>query len=101
LFIFGIGMIMGNCCASGTVYYLGGGKSSLVLTLLAFIAGSVVGAYQLGFWLDLPSLPPISLAESTGLVYFGGWVVQLVIFFGIYGVTIAIAKKKNPPQMKP
>ena len=100
-FIFGIGMQMGNGCASGTLYNLGGGKSAMVLTLLAFIAGSVVGAYQLGFWLDLPSLPPISLAESTGLGYFGGWVVQLVIFFGIYGVTIAIAKKKNPPQMKP
>lgn len=100
-FIFGIGMQMGNGCASGTLYNLGGGKSSMVLTLLSFIVGSVIGAYQLGFWLDLPSLPPISLAESTGLGYFGGWIVQLLIFFGIYGVTIQIARKRNPPQMKP
>src|SRR5699024_11105394 len=71
------------------------------LTLRVFSAGSVVGAYQLRFWLDLPSLPPISLAESTRLGCLGGRVVQIVIFFGIYGVTIAIAKKKNPPQMKP
>lgn len=100
-FIFGIGMQMGSGCASGTLYNLGGGKSSMVLTLVSFIVGSVIGAYQLGFWLDLPSLPPISLAESTGLGYFWGWIVQLLIFFGIYGVTAKIAKKKNPPQMKP
>src|SRR5699024_1875184 len=100
-FIFGIGMQMGNGCASGTLYNLGGGKSSMVLTLLSFIVGSVVGAYQLGFWLDLPSLPPISLAESTGLGYLGGWVIQILLFFGIYGLTLIIAKRKNPPQMKP
>src|SRR5699024_12400741 len=43
-FIFGIGMQMGNGCASGTLYNLGGGKSSMVLTLLSFIIGSVIGA---------------------------------------------------------
>jgi len=100
-FIFGIGMQMGNGCASGTLYNLGGGKSSMVLTLLSFIVGSVLGAYQFGFWLDLPSLPPISLAESTGFGYLGGWVIQILLFFGIYGLTLIIAKKKNPPQMKP
>ena len=100
-FIFGIGMQMGNGCASGTLYNLGGGKSSMVLTLLSFIIGSVIGAYQLGFWLDLPSLAPFSLAESTGLGYLGGWIIQILIFFGIYGVTVKIARKKNPPQMKP
>src|SRR5699024_9647162 len=45
--IFVIGMQMGNGCSSGTLYNLGGGKSAMVLTLLAFSAGSVVGAYQL------------------------------------------------------
>ncbi|GGB40560.1 YeeE/YedE family protein [Virgibacillus dakarensis] len=100
-FLFGIGMQMGNGCASGTLYNLGGGKSSMVLTLISFIAGSVIGAYHLGFWLDLPSLPPLSLAESTGLGYFGGLLVQLLIFFGIYGVTVKIANKRKPPQMKP
>src|SRR5690625_582091 len=99
-FIFGIGMQMGNGCASGTLYNLGGGKSSMVLTLLSFIVGSVVGAYQLGFWLDLPSLPPISLAESTGLGDVGGWVIQVLVFFGIYGLTVIICTKKNQPEMK-
>ncbi|MBM7553093.1 YeeE/YedE family protein [Thalassobacillus pellis] len=101
-FLFGMGMQMGSGCASGTLYSVGGGKSSMVLTLLGFIAGSVIGAYHFIFWTqETPSLPPISLAESTGFGYFGGWIFQLLIFLGIYGLTVKYAQKKNPPQMKP
>lgn len=101
-FLFGIGMQLGNGCASGTLYNLGGGSSSMILTLIAFITGSTLGAYHFTFWMqDTPSLPPISLAESTGLGYFGAWFVQLVVFAVIYWITIQVAKKKNPPMMKP
>ncbi|WP_210367470.1 YeeE/YedE family protein [Bacillus sp. REN3] len=101
-FLFGIGMQLGNGCASGTLYAVGGGASSMVLTLISFIAGSVLGAYHFTFWMeDTPSLPAISLAESTGLGYFGAWIVQLLAFAVIYFVTIQIAKRKKPPMMKP
>ncbi|MBD1381129.1 YeeE/YedE family protein [Bacillus sp. IB182487] len=101
-FLFGIGMQLGGGCASGTLYNVGGGTSSMVLTLLGFIAGAVIGAYHFTFWMeDTPSLPPISIAESTGLGYFGGWIVQMILFGLIYYVTVQIAKKKNPPMMKP
>ncbi|MCA0969527.1 YeeE/YedE family protein [Halobacillus litoralis] len=100
-FLFGIGMQLGSGCASGTLYTVGGGKSSMILTLFGFIAGSVLGAYHIGFWRDLPSLPAISLAESTGFGYFGGWIVQIAVFLGIYGITVKVAKKKNPPKMAP
>ncbi|WP_226577889.1 YeeE/YedE family protein [Halobacillus litoralis] len=100
-FMFGIGMQLGSGCASGTLYTVGGGKSSMLLTLLGFIGGSVLGAYHIGFWRETPSLPAISLAETTGFGYFGGLILQLAIFLGIYGVTVKIAKKKNPPKMEP
>ncbi len=100
-FMFGIGMQMGSGCASGTLYTVGGGQSSMVLTLLGFIVGSVLGAYHIIFWRELPALPAISLAESTGLGYLGGWVLQLAVFAGIYAITVKIARKKNPPQMAP
>jgi len=100
-FLFGIGMQLGNGCASGTLYNLGGGSTSMVFTLAAFIAGSTLGAYHLPFWNNTPALPAISLAESTGLGYFGAWLLQLVVFIAIYLITIEIAKKKNPPMMKP
>ncbi len=100
-FLFGIGMQLGNGCASGTLYNLGGGSSSMILTLIAFISGSTLGAYHLPFWNSTPALPPISLAETTSLGYFGAWLIQMVAFIVIYLITIQIAKKKNPPMMKP
>ncbi|WP_404450272.1 YeeE/YedE family protein [Sutcliffiella horikoshii] len=101
-FIFGIGMQLGSGCASGTLYSVGGGSSSMILTLLSFIIGSVIGAYHFTFWMeDTPALPPISIAESTGLGFFGGWAVQMALFAGIYLLTVQIAKRKNPPSMKP
>ncbi|QFT89083.1 putative inner membrane protein [Bacillus sp. THAF10] len=101
-FMFGIGMQLGSGCASGTLYSVGGGSSSMILTLLSFIVGSVIGAYHFTFWMEeTPALPPISLAESTGFGYFGGWIIQMALFAGIYWVTVKIAKHKNPPQMKP
>ncbi|TYS57802.1 YeeE/YedE family protein [Sutcliffiella horikoshii] len=101
-FMFGIGMQLGSGCASGTLYSVGGGSSSMILTLISFIVGSVIGAYHFTFWMeDTPALPPISIAESTGLGFFGGWAVQMALFAGIYWITVQIAKRKNPPSMKP
>ncbi|WP_345241194.1 YeeE/YedE family protein [Pontibacillus salipaludis] len=102
-FLFGIGMQLGNGCASGTLYNVGGGKASLFVTLIGFIAGSVLGAYHLPWWTSeaMPSLPAISFAEATVLGYFGGWLFQIVLFAGIYGLTVRYARKKNPPKMKP
>jgi uncharacterized protein len=74
----------------------------MILTLISFIAGSLLGAYHFTFWMEeTPALPPLSLAESTGLGYFGAWAVQLALFAVIYWITVQIAKKKNPPMMKP
>jgi uncharacterized membrane protein YedE/YeeE len=100
-FMFGIGMQLGNGCASGTLYSLGGGSSTMILTLAAFIFGSVLGAYNWDFWMnDMPSLPPVSIATSTGLGYFGAWLVQMIAFGLIYWISVQISKKKNPPRMK-
>lgn len=100
-FMFGIGMQLGSGCASGTLYSVGGGSSSMILTLLFFIIGSVVGAYHLSFWQGTPQMEPFSLAESTGLGFFGAWAVQLALFAAIYFGTVLFAKWKNPPMMKP
>ncbi|WP_239422144.1 YeeE/YedE family protein [Bacillus sp. CGMCC 1.16541] len=100
-FIFGIGMQLGNGCASGTLYSLGGGSSSMWITLPAFIVGSVIATAHFDFWMnDMPSLPAISLAEHTGLGYIGAWFVQMIVFGLIFLLTLYISKKKNPPKMK-
>lgn len=100
-FMFGIGMQLGSGCASGTLYSVGGGSSSMVVTLFFFIVGSVIGAYHLAYWQTTPSLGPISLAETTGFGFFGGWALQMALFAIIYFGTVLFAKWKNPPKMKP
>jgi uncharacterized membrane protein YedE/YeeE len=97
-FIFGIGMQLGGACASGTLFSIGGGQTVILLTLGAFIAGSVVGAYHWDFWTGtMPALPPVSLAESTGLGYAGALAVQLALLGAIAGGTLLVARWKNPP----
>ncbi|MDY0393833.1 YeeE/YedE family protein [Virgibacillus halophilus] len=100
-FIFGIGMQLGGGCASGTLYHVGSGQSPTVITLIGFIAGSVIGAYHWGFWMnDTPSLGSFSLAESTNLGYFGAWMVQIALLAIIYWITVQFAKRRKPPIMK-
>jgi uncharacterized membrane protein YedE/YeeE len=99
-FLFGIGMQLGSGCASGTLYQMSGGNSSMVITLFFFIIGSVIAASHLDFWVNgLPALPAISLAD-TGLGYFGALVVQLIVFAGIFSFVRWFAKKKKAPRMK-
>ncbi|GGH81753.1 putative membrane protein YedE/YeeE [Pullulanibacillus pueri] len=101
-FLFGIGMQMGEGCASGTLYHIGGGKSENYLTIVGFVAGSALGAYHWNFWVnDLPSFKPFSFATSTGLGYFGGWVIQMIIFAAVFFITLVVEKKRQAPKMAP
>ncbi|OXH88892.1 hypothetical protein CA830_19235, partial [Burkholderia multivorans] len=65
-FLFGIGMQLGGGCASGTLYTVGGGSTRMLVTLAAFVAGSVIATAHMPFWTALPSLPPVSVVKSFG-----------------------------------
>lgn len=65
-FLFGIGMQLGGACASGTLYTVGGGSTRMIVTLIAFIAGSALGAWHFDEWQTLPSLGAYSLLERLG-----------------------------------
>lgn len=99
-FLFGIGMQLGNGCASGTLYSIGGGRSSMIIVLISFIIGSVIGAWHFEFWTEsAPNLPGISLAEDTGLGFLGAWILQLLIFGAVILLTFYVAKKRRSPKM--
>src|SRR3954447_2937552 len=80
-FVFGIGMQLGGGCASGTLFTVGGGNTRMVVTLAAFIAGSVLGAFHLPWWQTLPSLAPVSLVESFG------WQAALALNLAVFAGT--------------
>jgi uncharacterized membrane protein YedE/YeeE len=92
-FIFGIGMQLGGGCASGTLYTVGGGSTRMIVTLVAFIVGSVVATAHMPFWTALPSLQPISLVKSLG----AGPALALnwAVFAAIAGITVVIEKRRH------
>ena len=67
-FIFGIGMQLGGGCASGTLFTVGGGNTRMVVTLLFFIVGSLIGTAHSAFWGSLPTFPATSLVRLYGPV---------------------------------
>ncbi len=65
-FMFGLGMQLGGGCGSGTLFTAGGGSSRMMITLAAFIAGSVIATAHMGYWNSLPSIAGISLVTQFG-----------------------------------
>lgn len=67
-FMFGLGMQLGGGCGSGTLFTVGGGSTRMMITLGAFILGSVLATAHLHLWGKLPKLPAYSLVKDLGPV---------------------------------
>lgn len=83
-FIFGIGMQLGGGCASGTLYTTGGGNTRMLLTLIFFIIGATIAAYDSERWADLPALSATTLPELIGLwpTLLGSLAIFLLVALG-------------------
>lgn len=92
-FLFGVGMQLGGGCASGTLYTVGGGSSHMVVTLVFFLVGSLLGSAHIPWWLDRPSLGSISLLRELGLG--GALIVQFGICAAIVGGSVAIERRRH------
>jgi len=100
-FMFGVGMQLGGACASGSLYTVGGGETRIVLTLFGFVVGSVLGAWNWGFWTqEAFNWRTISLAD-TRFGYAGAVVIQLAIVAAIVVVSRAVERRKRPPKYAP
>lgn len=99
--VFGLGMQIGGACASGTLYAVGSGHTSILLTLFGFVVGATVGAAHLGWWEALPGTQePVSLADTFG-GHAGGLLVTLAVLGLIAGATYVVGKRRNPPPIAP
>ncbi|MCD2519036.1 YeeE/YedE family protein [Massilia sp. G4R7] len=92
-FMFGIGMQLGGGCASGTLYTVGGGSTRMVVTLLFFIAGSLIATAHMPYWSALPQLAPTSLVKAMGLA--PALLLNLLVFAAIALLTIAVEKRRH------
>ena len=92
-FLFGMGMQLGGGCASGTLFSVGGGSTRMVLTLLFFIIGSVIGVIHLAWWQTLPAMPAISLVSTLGWPLALG--LNIAVFSGAYLVVSRIERRRH------
>ena len=81
-FMFGIGMQLGGGCASGTLFTAGGGNVRMLVTLAAFITGSVLGTWQWEMWQGVPGVAPFSLAAHYGTAW--AIIISLSLFGAIW-----------------
>lgn len=94
-FLFGIGMQLGGACASGTLFAVGSGQGTIVLTLFGFIAGSVLYTWAFPLVADLPALPAFVLSERIG--WFGSWAVTILALLAVVGISRLVQARRNPP----
>lgn len=92
-FLFGLGMQLGNGCGSGTLFTLGGGSGRMVITLIFFIIGSVIGSIHLPWWLQQPGWNPVNLADMFGI--FGTLALQGAALAGLAWLTLRYQAKRN------
>ncbi|MBB3189526.1 YeeE/YedE family protein [Halomonas cerina] len=92
-FLFGIGMQLGGGCASGTLFTAGGGNVRMLVTLLFFIIGSLIGTAHFSWWQSLPAIAPVSLVHTIGSL--GGILLSLVLFAGIGALTVWMERRRH------
>ncbi|MGE5147985.1 MAG: YeeE/YedE family protein [Candidatus Eiseniibacteriota bacterium] len=92
-FLFGLGMQLGGGCGSGTLFTVGGGNTRMIVTLLFFVAGSVVGTAHLPWWLNQPTFSEISLADTLGLM--PALVLQLALYGVIAWLTVVAERRRH------
>lgn len=92
-FIFGVGMQLGGGCASGTLFTAGGGNARMLITLVFFIVGSVIGTAHFAWWQSLPAFQPVSLVNVAGVG--GGIGISLVLFAAIAVLTVIMEKRRH------
>lgn len=90
-FIFGIGMQLGGGCASGTLYTAGGGNTRMLVTLAAFVVGSLIATAHLHWWSALPHIAPTSLVKELGAA--PALALSLTVFAVIAAVTVLVERK--------
>ncbi|APE31229.1 hypothetical protein BOX17_09870 [Halomonas aestuarii] len=92
-FLFGLGMQLGGGCASGTLFTAGGGNARMLVTLLFFVVGSVIGTAHFTWWQSLPAFQPVSLVRTVGAG--GGIGISLALFAAIAALTVVMERRRH------
>jgi uncharacterized protein len=92
-FIFGVGMQLGGGCASGTLFAVGGGNTRMIVTLLMFIVGSLIGTAHTAWWNATPAIPATSIVTVLGP--WAGLAASFALFGGIVMLTRRAERQRH------
>ncbi|MGV8145891.1 MAG: YeeE/YedE thiosulfate transporter family protein [Alkaliphilus sp.] len=94
-FVFGVGMVIAGGCASGTLMRVGEGFTMQMLSLLFFVIGSLVGAYDFGWWKlnFIQDAPRVFLPDVVGWI--GAVVAQLALIALLYFLALKWEQKSK------
>jgi uncharacterized membrane protein YedE/YeeE len=92
-FLFGLGMQLGGGCGSGTLFTVGAGNRKMLITLAAFVAGSVLGTLHLPWWLASPGLGPVDLGRALGPG--GGILLQVAVLVALIWTVRAVEQERH------
>ncbi|WP_433407343.1 YeeE/YedE family protein [Saccharomonospora azurea] len=93
--VFAIGMQLGGACASGTLFAVGSGQSTIVFTLGGFIAGSVFYTWAFPAFDGWPEVPGVLLSDHLG--WFGSWAVTMLALAAVVVASRVVQARRNPP----
>lgn len=91
--MFGFGMQLGGGCGSGTLFTVGGGSTRMMITLVAFIAGSVIWTGTSGWTQTLPRVEGISAIRELGAP--AALLGTLALLGGLYWWTVLIERGRH------
>ena len=92
-FVFGLGMQLANGCGSGTLYTVGGGSGRMLITLLFFVIGSVIGSLSVPAFLALGGIDPILASDFLGP--WGGLAATLASIAFAAVLVVAVARRRG------
>ena len=96
--LFGVGMQLGGGCGSGTLFTVGGGNARMLVTLLFFMVGALIGSAHLPYWLQLPSLPAMSLGSLFGPI---GGIGATLAGLGLIALISVYVEKRKHGRLEP
>ncbi|HIK17017.1 MAG TPA: YeeE/YedE family protein [Leptolyngbyaceae cyanobacterium M33_DOE_097] len=94
-FLFGIGMQLGGACGCGTLYTIGGGSLTMLLTLASFCVGAFGVSLTRQLWAGLPATPPIVLGSAIG------WVAAVIVQLSLLSAVAVLLRwwsQSSPSQ---
>ena len=92
-FIFGIGMLIGCGCTSGTLNRVGQLQALSLSTLIFMVFGGTIAAYTFSDWNTLPAIESVAFQNQFGWLL--GLFIQLALLTGLYAFLKRLEQKHH------